>query len=212
MATKEKAEVKDLVPVLVKQTAPFIKLLDSFEVKDEKTKSEAATMLNDLKAVLDRVTKYKELKTKPLNQALKVIRDETRELEGDLKTAIDATRAKLSTYQTEQLRIARIEEDKIAARVKEGRGNLTPETATKKIAELDKPAQSVSTGAGEVKFRTVRKLVIDDLEAVKAYTIRTGDWSIWNLDEAELKPLLLSGKEVDGAHIDEVQEAASYRS
>lgn len=210
MAKKETTAIVS-VPALVKETAPVVKMADALEVKDEASKEKAATVLNNLKDVLDRVTKYKEAKTKPLNQALKVIRDETRDLEGNLKTAIDSTRSKLGAYQTEQKRIADKKAEDIAARVGEGKGHFTTETAVRKIDELEKPAGTVSTGAGEVKFRTTQKLRVTDTKVVIKWLIEHDKADICDFKVNELLKLLRAGVIVDGAYLEEVQEAASYR-
>lgn len=210
MTTKE---IKSIVPVLEKASSPIINKIAELTVVDEPSKKQASTLLNELTTFQKKVVAYKETKTKPLNQALKVIRDETRELEGNLKTAIDATRSKLGVYQTEQLRLARIEEDKIAARVGVGSGHFTTETAVRKIDELEKPSQSVATGVGEVKFRTVKKLVITNHTEVMHWAVKNNVASVLlQINEQALKAHILEkGAEVEGAHIEEVQEAASYK-
>lgn len=208
MATK-KEEVKDLIPLLKKETAPVVKLAENLQVMDEESKTKAATMLNNLKDVQKRVVSYKEAKTKPLNQALKVIRDETREIEGALTTAIETTRSKLNAYQTEQKRIADKKAEDIAARVGEGKGKFTAETAVRKIDELDKPSQSVATGAGEVKFRNVKKLVITDRQLMLRWLAENKP-DMLEVSERAVLDLLKVNMPVLGAHIEEVQEAASY--
>lgn len=209
MAIKEE---KSILPVIQKEASPIIKRLQSIDIVDEKTKGEAATQLNELKAFQDRVVAYKEKKTKPLNALLKIVRDETRDLEANLKTAIDSTRSKLGAYQTEQKRIADKKAEDIAARVGEGKGHFTTETAVRKIDELEKPSGTVSAGAGEVKFRTVKKLKITDTVKLYQAIYASGDLVTYlNFNEIMIFAALKGGVVLEGAEIEEVQEAASYR-
>lgn len=209
MTTKDTAVIVS-IPAFTKQIFPLIKRVEGITITDEKTKGEAATELNDLTNYLKKVTAYKEAKTKPLNQALKVIRDETRELEGDLKTAIDSTRAKLNVYQTNETKRLQAEQDAIASRVAPGKGHLSPETATKKIAELDAPSVTVEAGVGSVKFRTVRRLNVTDEKKIVNW-LNENEQHLLTFKDADVLDLLKAGKQIPGAEIEEVQEAASYR-
>lgn len=147
---------------------PLAKSASEVVVKDEESKDIAGDYLSRANKFLDSIVEYREKKTVPLNQALKVIRDETRPLETALKSLIDDLRFKLGRYQTAEMeRVAR-EEAEIAKRVKPGKGNLSIETGTKKMDEIAKPSAKVSSDAGSVKFRPERKFEVVDITKLSA--------------------------------------------
>lgn len=153
---------RDILPAIKKEATPAIRAAESLRVTTE-TMPEATRLLSVLNRTNDALTESKELLTKPLNTALKEIRSRYKPLEADLAEAIDMVRGKMSQYQTQAKRESDAEAAKIAARVAPGRGNLSPETATKKIADITMPAKEVHSDEGVVKFKTVSKVEITPL-------------------------------------------------
>lgn len=125
---------------------------------DEASLKQASSMRTALKDLLKQVTDYKETKTRPLNEALKIIRAETKPLESAIDDALSSINRKMTVYQNEQVRIADEKASKIAQRVAPGKGNLSPETAVRRIDSLAVPKQ-----VGSVKFNTVRKFEVMDV-------------------------------------------------
>jgi hypothetical protein len=68
----------------------------------------------------------------------------------------------MSAYQTEQDRIAREKEEKIAARVGEGKGKLKVETAVNKMNEIERAPEKIESEKGKLSFRTVKKFEVQD--------------------------------------------------
>lgn len=122
--------------------------------------------LSLLNKELKRITTHKETKTKPLNAALKAVRADYKPFEDQLESAITVTRKNISKYQTEEKRRADEEKAKIDARIGEGRGHFTMETAQRKADEVATPDAVVETSAGKVSFRTVRKFELVDIKQV----------------------------------------------
>lgn len=147
-----------------KEISPIESKVEKITIIDEKTKTIASEYLSQLNKSLDKVVAYKEAKTKPLNQALKVIRAETKPIETRLEDMIRSLRSKLGSYQTEQFRIAQEKKEKIANRVGEGKGKLKSETAIAQIDEVDTPDKTVSTQSGSVNFKTVNKFEVVDMK------------------------------------------------
>lgn len=162
MSTDTKV-VKDNLPVIQKQAAPTITQASSLVVTDAKTMATASELREKLKTFSKALTADKEKLTKPLNAALKEVRARYAPLEAQVDEAIDTLNSSMSKYQTEQKRITDAAAAKIAARVKEGTGNLKPETAIAKIAELDTPAPLVVTDAGATGFITVKHFEVVDI-------------------------------------------------
>jgi hypothetical protein len=186
-----------------KQINPITKKAEAIIIDDSRSMKDAVELLSTLNKKNDEITEEKEKVTKPLNEALKAERGRWKPFETILDGAIATLRSKISTYQTEQSRIAEAEAEKIAARTKEGKGNFSTETAIKKLQEIEKPEEAVSTDAGTVKFRTRPKLVIDDESLIpREYMI-----VVENMVIAALK----AGTQVPGAHLEEVQTVVNYR-
>ncbi len=167
-----------------------IKVAESKAIKTPEDMSAAVNVLSTLNQTLDRLTEDKEKLTKPINELLKEIRGRYKPFELKLEEAIEKVRKAMITYQTEQKRIAKIEEDKIIARIGEGKGKLKVETAIRKMEEVDKPDQKVSTEAGLVKFKTVKKFEVEDVSKLpKEYILA---------NEVAIRKAMTEGKEVSG--------------
>lgn len=175
-----------LIPAVKKELTPFEQRVSTISIIDEKSMREAADVRTELKTLLSKVVEYKETKTKPLNQALKVIRSETKPLESAIEEALSTLNRKMTAYQTEAERIAEEKREKIAARVGEGKGYIKPETAVAKMAEVDAPSNQVGT----VKFKEVRKFEVMELAKLPVEFILA--------DEVAIRKAMLSGIPVLG--------------
>lgn len=162
MATKK----DNSLALIEKEVSPIVSRAAALEIKDEKSMTGGAELLSTLNLRLDKITEEKERITKPLNEALKAERSRWKPFVDQLDEAIALIRRKMSAYQTEQKRIADDEADRIAARVKEGKGNLKPETAVRQMEEIDRPAGAVTAASGMVKFKTVKCFEVMDLSLV----------------------------------------------
>lgn len=186
-----------------KQINPITKKAEELSVSDSNTMKEAVELLSTLNKKSDEITTEKERITKPLNEALKAERGRWKPFETILDSAISTLRSKISAYQTEQARIASEATDKIVSRVAPGKGNLSAETAIKKLQEIDHPEEAVSTDAGTVKFRTSKVLKItDETKIPRHYLI---------VNEKLLLEDLKKGVAVFGAKLEEVQTVVNYR-
>jgi hypothetical protein len=100
---------------------------------------------------------HKEAKTKPLNATLKAIRADYKPLEEQLKQAIASIRSSITTYATNQAKIALQLEQSI---LNDKRTKLT--TKVQQLAEIEQPQAKVSTEQGSVTLTTVKKYSISD--------------------------------------------------
>lgn len=123
---------------------------------------QATAILSRLNQFSDSLTKEKEKVTKPLNAALKAERERFKPLESMLESSIATIRRNMSAYQTEKVRLQRIEEQKIADRIGTGKGKLKIETAIAKIDAVEKPEVKVTTDNGSVRFTPMRKFEVTD--------------------------------------------------
>ena len=187
---------------IVKKINPVIEEVNSIEITSE-TMPKAVELLSQLNKFLDKLTEEKEKITKPMNEALKEVRSRYKPTELLLEGAISHLRSDMSQYQTEQLRIKKEEEEKIAARIGDGKGKLKIETAVDKINNLNTPASKVSTDAGEVKFRTDKKLKITDENLIPREYLE--------INESKLLSALKLGNIIPGAEIELIQTPINSR-
>lgn len=179
---------KEIILSKEETTAIEFALVRVIENKDQM--EEATTILSTLNQTLDRLTTDKEKLTKPINELLKEIRGRYKPFEEKLETAIASVRRQMINYQTEQKRLAKIEEDKVIARIGEGKGKLKVETAIKKVQEIERPDSKVSTEAGSVKFKTVKKFEVTDVSKLPVEYLLP--------NEVAIRKAMTEGKEITG--------------
>ena len=176
--------------VLSTEETTAIEVATSRKITNAEEMTQAVSVLSTLNQTLDRLTEDKEKLTKPINTLLKEIRGRYKPFEEKLEEAIESVRKSMSAYQTEAKRLAKIEEDKIIARIGEGKGKLKVETAIKKMEDIEKPDQKVSTEEGLVKFRTVKKFEVEDISKIPL------EFMIAN--EKAIREAMNDGKEITG--------------
>ncbi len=194
---------KDIVSIIEKEVSPAIQKATALKITDSTTMQVAAGMLTEANTYGDKIRQEKEKITKPLNQALKVERERWKPLETIIDTVVSTLRRKMSAYQTEAMRKANEEAEKIAARVRPGRGNLSSDKALELLSTIEKPEENISLDNGTIKFRTSQKLVIDDEKKLpREYLIP---------NESAIKEDLRQGKKISGAHLEEEQIPINFR-
>lgn len=193
---------KELVP-LKKKITNIADRVNTFEIKSAEDMKDAVVILSQMNQYADSVKEKKELLTKPLNVALKAARAMFSPLEEVYEGAIELLRAKMTTFQTQEVARKREEEAKIASRVKEGRGNLSVETAVKKMAEIKQVEKEVATDAGLVQFREVKRFEVKDITLVPI--------SFLMVNESMVTKAMKEGKEIDGIRYFTEQVPVNYR-
>lgn len=190
------------IQVLEKKAIPLAEQAESFVITNKDDMTGATVLLSKLNKYHDSVVEKREEVTKPLNLALKNARAMFDPIEKPLVQAIKTLRVTISIYQTNELRKAQEEEEKIAARIGEGKGKLKIETAMAKIDDVKKPDRKIATDSGMIKFRTDKKLkVIDALLIPREYLV---------VDEKAVLDALKKGKTIPGAQIEEVQTPINF--
>jgi hypothetical protein len=165
---KEEKKIKgtDTAISLIDQITPEIIQMKPILIVDTKSLTEATETLSKLNKYLDALTKDKETITKPINESLKVIRAKYKPLETSLSEAIEMIRKSMGSYQTTLMANQRMEEQKIADRIGEGRGKLSLESATKKIEAIEVPVAKIATDNGSIKFRETKCFEVVDISKV----------------------------------------------
>ena len=175
------------IETVSKEIVPIAKQVSSFKVSNKDDMTKSVELLSRCNKYLDKLTEEKEKITKPMNEALKEVRSRYKPITDQLESVIVSLRSEQSKYMTEQVRIEKEKEAKIEARVKLGKGNLTLETAVKKMDEIDTADQMVSTGSGIVKFKTVKKFEVMDISMLTPEYLLPNDVAIREAMKADIQ-------------------------
>lgn len=167
---------------------------DAIVIDNQASMKDATELLSKVNKTLDGVKAEREKVTKPLNDALKAERARWKPVEDVLKPIVAGLREKMSEYQTALIKKQREEEERIAARMKPGKGNLKAETAIRKMGEVEAPEAKVESDAGSVGFREKKVLKITSREVIPK--------KFWIVDEDAVFEALKAGEKVNGAEID----------
>ncbi len=178
------------VQVIEKKLSPIMAAVEKLEVKDEKSENQATEMLSQLNAVGDAMADKKAKVYDPAWATVVAIRAEWKPKETILEGAIKLIRSKMTKYRTAVQAEADAEEARIAARVKEGKGNLSVESAVRQIEAIDKPVATVTTGAGVVKYKPVPCFEVMDVTLLPAEFILP--------NEVLIRKAMNEGKEISG--------------
>lgn len=177
------------------QIQPIIKQAQAITISDKQSMEEATVVLSLINKKLDEITEDKEKLTKPLNAALKEIRERYKPWETQLTAQKDIIRQAMGTYQLEATKRAEEEAQLIADRISPGKGNLSMETALERLASIDTPDAKTETEHGSVSFRKDKVLkVIDQSLIPREY---------FDLNESRLTKALKQGTIVNGATLEE---------
>lgn len=199
---------KELAPSIQKTITPIVTTAASITITTPAHMKDATELLSLVNKNIDRIEAEREKVTKPLNAALKAENARWKPMRTSLESARDTIREKMSEYQTAQKARTDAEAAAIAARIKPGKGNLSPETGVQKIASLDTPSSSVAADSGSVTFITVKHFeVVNILELAKnaaatAYLLP---------NEPAIRKAMLAGIPLAGVRYYETQEPRNSR-
>jgi len=155
--TKELAPIKAQVSKLENQaTAVTIESQEGYE--------NAIDLVSKLKETGSEIKKKKESVTKPLNEALRNVRDMFRPLETQFENAERIIKNKLLDYKRKKDEEARAEEAKVAARV--AKGTMKLETAEKKMDSIERVENTTRGQVGQVQIKKIRKVRITNQDEV----------------------------------------------
>lgn len=172
-------------------------------ISSQEDLKQATIVLSNLNKYFDSIVEYKERKTKLLNEALKIIRSETKPYESAIQAHIDDIRSKMTLYQTNLINTTKEAELAIASRIGPGKGNLKLETAVKKLESLPQAEKEVATEAGLVQFREKKQLLITNVDEIpREYMLP---------NETLLLEDLKKGKVISGATLETIQVPINYR-
>lgn len=168
MKTKE-------IAVIEKELNPIVKKATDLVISTPKDMEKANEALSQLRIAQGKVTEKMETITLPAKETIKAAEAIWKPFITSAKNAIQIIRDKMSEYQTVEVERARIEEEKLAARVGEGKGKLKAETAVAKMGEIDTPADKIESASGKTGFREDQQFEVINILAVPSEYIMANE-------------------------------------
>lgn len=188
---------------LQKEISPLVRRASNILVNDSVSLMASVELLSLCNVNLDKAKTEKETITKPARAIIKRENERWAPIIDPLENAIVILRTKQSEYQTHAARVAREQEDKIIARVAPGKGNLSTETAIKKMEDIVRPQTEIKAQAGTVAFR--------DHKVLKIITLSDIPMEYFDLNESKVLNALKAGINVPGTALETVKIAVNKR-
>lgn len=171
--------------VIEKQVTPVVAEASALVILGTDTLTLASTLRENIKRVQKEIEADKEQLWRPIKIALDEVSARYAPFEKPLKEALKIVNEKMSAFQTQAIKIAQEEAEKIANRIKPGKGNLSIEKGLEKMADIETPVVLDMTGFTN---RPVLKIV----------NIKDIPLEFWIPNEALIFTTLKEGKEVPG--------------
>jgi Na+/phosphate symporter len=138
----------------------------SLKVTDQPTLQEASTYLVGAKKELKALKADMDTLLDPIEETIDGIKAKYAPRLDALKAVVEALTTQTVTYQTRITNERLAAEQAIADRIKEGKGNLSIESATKRIENLDVVEKKVETEAGGMQFVAYPMCDVEDITKV----------------------------------------------
>ena len=188
----EKKEIK----IYEKEIKIAVRYGESLVIKDSATYELALVEGKRIKDRLNEITARKEEITKPINIALKSVRDLFRPIETAGEEAVKTIKDKMLEYTKERAEKAEEIKLKLAARVE--RGTMRIDTAVRKIGEVETPEKTVMTAEGKATTVSRRAWRVTDKSKIPLEFMEP--------DMVKIKASFRSGKPVPGVEEYEEQD------
>lgn len=188
---------------IIEEIKPLATEAESIQITDNDSLKEATSLLSRLNKFNDSIEEEKNKVLTPLLEATKQERARWKPAESYYKSGIEAIRSKMAIYQTNLVNSTKSKENLIASRIAPGKGNLTLETAIKKIEALPTIEKETATEEGLVQFREKKQLKITNLSNIPDL--------YWHVSEDMLLEDLKKGFIIPGAEIEIIQVPVNYR-
>jgi len=171
-------------------------------IEDDAGHRQAVDLVATLKETGSRIKNKKESITKPLNEALRNVRDMFRPIEDQFSSAESIIKGKLLDYTRKVNEEARKKEEALAKRVE--KGTMKMETAEKKLDTIERVDNTTKGDVGKVSIKKIKKVrIADESKLPREYLVP---------DMVLIRKDALGGKEIPGVEIyeEETLAASSY--
>jgi len=154
------------ITVAKQQATKALGAAEQLTIKTAEDLTSATEMLSKVNKVGDIIKSRKEEITKPMNAALKSVRDFFRPLETSQENADNIIKRKMIDYHNAEAAKQKAEEDKIEKRVE--KGTMKMETGMAKIEKIQEqaPQKSLATKSGSVQFKEVKVVKVTDANLI----------------------------------------------
>jgi hypothetical protein len=193
---------KDKSLEIIKETNIVIEKVHEINIVVAEDLTPATALLSRINKYADTLKKDRLSLTAPLEESLKLIRAKYTPTEKLLKEAVDILKTKMGAFQTEQLRLQREEEQKIADKVESG--YIKPETAISKMEAVAQVDTKVKTDVGSVSFKEEKTFEVMDV------TLLPAKYLLPNM--VELRIATKAGLEIPGCRYFTKQVIANRRN
>lgn len=188
---------------IIKEIQPLANKAENLEIIDSASLKEVTSLLSRLNKLNDAVDEERSKVLKPLLEATKQERLRWKPAEQYYQTAIEAIRSKMTIYQTQAIKAKQEAEHSIVSRIAPGKGNLSLDTAVKRIESLPTIEKVISTDEGSVTFVETKILKVTDLSIIPE--------EYWHINEKELLADLKKGMTIPGVELDTIQTLRNTR-
>jgi hypothetical protein len=170
------------------------------EIKDEATLAEVAEKIKGIKTLGKLIRQEMEKYTKLAQEIINNARSRFLPFEKECDEAERALKSKATVYMTEQERIRKEKEDKIAKQLEDGKIKET--TAIKKMEKVGDEKKTVATESGaKLTLKTVKEVVIVDREKIPH--------EYWVVDEVKVRKVALAGVAIPGVEVRETKQMSA---
>lgn len=197
------------IEIYKKDLAKAEKYSTSLQVTSDESYKEAMNEAKQIKEIVDKVTTRKEEITKPMNAALKSVRELFKPLETMGEEAISQIKRKMLSYTSEKQRIADEAKAKLDARVE--KGTMKEETAERKKEEIKAPETTIKTDEAKTVTKMIRKVRFNNLKNAPAKDLQflaENEYIVWN--EVKARKDALAGVLKSGVEIYEEPELSLF--
>lgn len=205
---------KQLAPVKARITKAEAYAND-LVIKTDGDEKAATIALSELNKIGDEVKDRKETITKPLNAALRSVRELFKPMEGAHEEAVRTIKGKLVAYYNEKKAKEAVEEEKLIKRVE--KGTMRADTAAKKMEDIKPVEKNVKTDVGALQYKKVQVATItkkvEELTDKEIVAHAKAGYLQWNETVAK-KAALAIGKEgevIAGVTVTTETRAANIR-
>ena len=185
----------------MKTTKEIITRAESLTILTVETITEAVDLLSSLNRIKDEITTEKEKVTRPLLDALAEERAKWKPKEVKLDSLITKIPQAMTQYQTDLVSAQRLEQELIAKKLQNGK--IKPQTAIKRMNDVEGVSNTIEATTGKISFKTVTKFKLVDHKALSPEYIL--------LNEEKVREMLKNGQKLAGIEYWDEQVPVNYR-
>jgi len=180
-------------------------------IKTDEEQAQANELLSSIKKNQKRINEEEEKIKRPLLEATTAARNLFKPFRERLTAQETVIKNALISYHRKKQAEAQKRQEKIVARVGEGKGKLKESTAIRQLSEVDQPKTNMETSAGAVNIKMVKQLeIVDETKLPRKYLVP--DMAAIRADAYKIYDLQKSGmtvEQIPGVKVSETESVAA---